>query len=173
MVVFCALGLDFFRSARKHASYAGNKAVEGGRVNLLVFGLVFSSAWILVRCIYRTIELAQGVSGVRHAQAMRRAHSRFAQWTGYLITHQPYFLVLDSTAMVVRRLRPRPSAEASLTPPTPLSWPWASSSSPTPTSASLTPAFFQQHPMSGLPTSPSANLSAKKGRRPGLSNVPP
>ncbi|KAL8290244.1 hypothetical protein RQP46_003183 [Phenoliferia psychrophenolica] len=80
MIIFCGLFADFFLAARKDASYARN--LEGRRVNLFVYGLVFSSFWILVRCIYRTAELAEG-------------------FTGYLITTQPYFLVLDSAAMVL------------------------------------------------------------------------
>ncbi|KAM0746419.1 RTA1-domain-containing protein [Meredithblackwellia eburnea MCA 4105] len=77
MLVFCFLGGEFFLKARK----APQSTVDR-RVNLLVFGLAFASFWILVRCIYRVIELAEG-------------------WTGYLITHQPYFLALDSVPMVL------------------------------------------------------------------------
>jgi len=76
MAVFCLLGLDFVRRAKRDPSYAGRANVEGGRVPLLTWSLGWASAWILVRCIYRTVELAQG-------------------WSGYTITHEPFFLCLD------------------------------------------------------------------------------
>ncbi|GAA5916787.1 hypothetical protein JCM5296_007389 [Sporobolomyces johnsonii] len=82
MAVFCCLGLDFFRRARKDPLYSGKHNVREGRIGLLGFGLTWGSTWILIRCIYRTVELAEG-------------------WSGYLITHEPYFCVLDSMAMVL------------------------------------------------------------------------
>ncbi|WVF66964.1 hypothetical protein IAT40_001707 [Kwoniella sp. CBS 6097] len=48
----------------------------------LLAGVAFASAMIFVRGIYRSIELAQG-------------------WTGYLITHEPYFIYLDGLPMVL------------------------------------------------------------------------
>jgi hypothetical protein len=47
----------------------------------LMFAMIFSVVCIYIRSIYRTIELLQG-------------------WTGYLITHEPYFLGLDGSLMV-------------------------------------------------------------------------
>ncbi|GAA5950341.1 hypothetical protein JCM21900_003698 [Sporobolomyces salmonicolor] len=82
MAIFCCLGLDFFRRARKDPLYSGKHNVREGRIGLLGFGLTWGSTWILIRCIYRTVELAEG-------------------WSGYLITHQPYFCVLDSMSMVL------------------------------------------------------------------------
>ncbi|GAA5869889.1 hypothetical protein JCM1840_007663 [Sporobolomyces johnsonii] len=82
MAVFCCLGLDFFRRARKDPLYSGKHNVREGRIGLLAFGLTWGSTWIMIRCIYRTVELAEG-------------------WAGYLITHEPYFCVLDSMAMVL------------------------------------------------------------------------
>ncbi|GAA5924377.1 hypothetical protein JCM1841_001681 [Sporobolomyces salmonicolor] len=82
MAVFCCIGLDFFRRARKDPLYSGKHNVREGRIGLLGFGLTWGSTWILIRCIYRTVELAEG-------------------WSGYLITHEPYFCVLDSMSMVL------------------------------------------------------------------------
>ena len=76
MIVFVLLGLDFLRKARRDPAYAGKSNVEGGRVGLLVWSLEWASFWILVRCIYRSVELAQG-------------------WSGFTITHEPFFLCLD------------------------------------------------------------------------------
>lgn len=76
MIAFCALGLDFVYKARRDPAYAGKFGVEGGRVGLLVWSLGWASGWILVRCVYRVVELAQG-------------------WGGYLLSHEPYFICLD------------------------------------------------------------------------------
>ncbi|GAA5974649.1 hypothetical protein JCM5350_001233 [Sporobolomyces pararoseus] len=81
MISFCILGLIFARNVRKSATWRDKEVVRTGRIGVLGWGLVWISIWILVRCIYRAIELAQG-------------------WTGYLIEHEPYFDVLDATAMV-------------------------------------------------------------------------
>lgn len=67
MIVFVIIGVDFYWKASKSAAFA-RKAAEG-RVRFFAIGLVHASFWILVRCIYRTVELAEG-------------------WTGYLITHE-------------------------------------------------------------------------------------
>lgn len=83
MVVFCLLGLDFVRRARRDPAYAGKANVVGGRVGLLVWSLGWASAWILVRCVYRTVELAQG-------------------WSGWIITHEPMFLCLDVSSSLIR-----------------------------------------------------------------------
>ncbi|GAA6061387.1 hypothetical protein JCM10212_000647 [Sporobolomyces blumeae] len=80
MIAFCVLGLIFARNVRREPGWREKDSIKHGRVGLLGWGLVWISAWILIRCIYRVIELAQG-------------------WTGYLITHEPYFDVLDAMAM--------------------------------------------------------------------------
>lgn len=51
-------------------------------LKLVVFAMIFSVVMIYVRSIYRSIELLQG-------------------WSGYLITHQIYFIVLDAILMVL------------------------------------------------------------------------
>ncbi|GAA5844707.1 hypothetical protein JCM3766R1_005992, partial [Sporobolomyces carnicolor] len=81
MVSFCVLGLVFARNVRRSSTWREKEAVRQGRISWLAWGLVWISIWILVRCIYRAIELAQG-------------------WTGYLIEHEPFFDVLDATSMV-------------------------------------------------------------------------
>lgn len=48
----------------------------------LIGAMVFSMVCIYIRSIYRTVELLQG-------------------WTGYLITHEVYFVVLDGVMMVL------------------------------------------------------------------------
>ncbi|RSH94242.1 hypothetical protein EHS25_004045 [Saitozyma podzolica] len=52
------------------------------RAEWLLAGVAFASLMIYVRGIYRAIELAQG-------------------WSGYLITHEPYFIYLDGLPMVL------------------------------------------------------------------------
>ncbi|KAE8269312.1 hypothetical protein A4X09_0g3036 [Tilletia walkeri] len=50
-----------------------------GRILILIY---FSSCFILIRCFYRVVELAQGYSG-------------------NLVTHEPYFLFLDSLPLLI------------------------------------------------------------------------
>lgn len=52
------------------------------KAEYLLIGVAFASLMIYVRGIYRAIELAQG-------------------WTGYLITHEVYFIWLDGFPMVL------------------------------------------------------------------------
>ncbi|CRG87042.1 hypothetical protein PISL3812_04056 [Talaromyces islandicus] len=53
------------------------------RKNYFLLGATaFSTVTIYIRSIYRTIELAEG-------------------WTGYLITREPYFIVLDGIMIVL------------------------------------------------------------------------
>ncbi len=52
------------------------------KAELLLLGVAFASIMIYVRGIYRSIELAQG-------------------WSGYLITHEPYFNFLDGLPMIL------------------------------------------------------------------------
>ena len=51
-------------------------------VILQCIGLIISVVCLYIRAIYRTVELAQG-------------------WTGYLITHEIYFFILDGTMMII------------------------------------------------------------------------
>lgn len=81
-VVFCYLLFDFFVGARKGEAYAARTAFDQGRIKRLVRGLFIASGFILLRCLYRTIELSQG-------------------WAGYFISHEVYFIVFDAVPMVL------------------------------------------------------------------------
>ncbi|WWC60051.1 uncharacterized protein I303_102614 [Kwoniella dejecticola CBS 10117] len=59
-----------------------NRTAEIKKGEKLLAGVAFASAMIFVRGIYRSIELAQG-------------------WSGYLITHEVYFIYLDGLPMVL------------------------------------------------------------------------
>ncbi|CAD6893705.1 unnamed protein product [Tilletia controversa] len=75
------LGLCFYahvvvspRGAYKHPLH--------GKIQKLFWVLYFASIWIIVRSVYRTIELAQG-------------------FRGYLITNEIYFFLLDSLPLLL------------------------------------------------------------------------
>ena len=72
--VFTVLGIMFLIRVRK-VGFERN-------LQLLVAATSLSVVVILVRSVYRAIELLQG-------------------WSGFLITHEPYFIVLDGAMMVV------------------------------------------------------------------------
>ncbi|KAK4056598.1 hypothetical protein OIO90_002446 [Microbotryomycetes sp. JL221] len=80
MIVFCILAIIFWQRVKKDPELSYR--VKGKKTAYLGWGLAWASLWILIRCIYRTIELAEG-------------------WSGYLITHEPYFWALDSIPMVL------------------------------------------------------------------------
>lgn len=73
--VFCAA--DFMRRTLRRRLL---QSMTGTIVPLLV-AMIFSVLCIYARSIYRTIELSQG-------------------WSGYLITHERYFIALDGSMMV-------------------------------------------------------------------------
>lgn len=73
--VFCAA--DFIRRSLRH----GLLQPLTGSIQPLLYAMVFSVLCIYVRSIYRTIELSQG-------------------WSGYLITHEKYFIALDGAMMI-------------------------------------------------------------------------
>ncbi|OKL60300.1 hypothetical protein UA08_04077 [Talaromyces atroroseus] len=72
--VFCAA--DFFRRVLRQRLLA---SVEGS-ITPLLLAMMFSILLIYIRSIYRTIELVQG-------------------WTGYVITHEAFFIALDGSMM--------------------------------------------------------------------------
>ncbi|KAK3947587.1 RTA1 like protein-domain-containing protein [Pseudoneurospora amorphoporcata] len=83
MTVFAALVLDFLRRVYKLAK--GRSDGQGGltrNMKLTLLALFVSFVMIYIRSVYRTVELAQG-------------------WSGYLITHEGYFIGLDGSLMVV------------------------------------------------------------------------
>jgi hypothetical protein len=80
MLVFAALATNFFWRARHILVVLGN-AKENRGVRRLIIGISIGTILILIRCVYRVIELAQG-------------------WTGYLITNEPYFMSVLSTHLL-------------------------------------------------------------------------
>ncbi|KAJ5151172.1 RTA1-domain-containing protein [Penicillium canariense] len=77
--VFVYCTIDFFLRIKRLGQL---KAFTQGPLLLLTGAMVLSVLCIYVRSIYRTIELAQG-------------------WTGYLITHESYFIGLDGVMMII------------------------------------------------------------------------
>jgi hypothetical protein len=76
ITVFALLFLDFLRRVQRE------KETLGTRTDWLIAATAFSGLMIYMRSIYRTIELLQG-------------------WSGYLITHQPFFIGLDAVLMLL------------------------------------------------------------------------
>ena len=82
ITVFVACALDFIRRCFRDRLLL-EKLMEPSirRSTLVLFtATTLSIIFIYIRCIYRTIELAQG-------------------WSGYLITHERYFIALDGAMM--------------------------------------------------------------------------
>ncbi|KAF5627408.1 RSB1-integral membrane transporter [Fusarium sp. NRRL 52700] len=89
MVVFALLVLDFLRRVFVKKSYlqTRQKGLSDGSAlpkayTWLLAAIFVSLTMIFIRSIYRTVELLQG-------------------WSGYLITHEGYFIGLDGAIMVV------------------------------------------------------------------------
>jgi hypothetical protein len=89
MVVFTVLVIDFLRRVflkksflqrSKHGLPDGNNLPKA--YTWLLVAVFVSLTMIFIRSIYRTVELLQG-------------------WSGYLITHEGYFIGLDGAIMVV------------------------------------------------------------------------
>jgi hypothetical protein len=74
--VFCAV--DFVRRTMRRRLL---QSLTGSVIPLFA-AMVLSITCIYIRSIYRTIELLQG-------------------WSGYLITHESYFIALDGAMMIV------------------------------------------------------------------------
>lgn len=77
ITVFVLFAVDFLNRVYKQRLL---RTVQGSVMPLLL-AMCFSIILIYVRSIYRAIELLQG-------------------WSGYLITHQDYFIALDGAMMV-------------------------------------------------------------------------
>lgn len=89
MVVFAVLVIDFLRRVFVKKSYlqTRKKGLSDGNTlpkayTWLLAAVFVSLTMIFIRSIYRTVELLQG-------------------WSGYLITHEGYFIGLDGAIMVV------------------------------------------------------------------------
>lgn len=80
MTLFGLMMGDFIR--RIESRRLGMREAVTNRLKLLLAAILVSFLMIYIRSIYRTIELAQG-------------------WSGYLITHEGYFIGLDAAIMVV------------------------------------------------------------------------
>jgi len=74
--VFVCFFLEFLRRVRHDRRNA-----LGRKIWCLVFASAFSCFMIYVRSVYRTVELLQG-------------------WSGYLITHENFFIALDASLML-------------------------------------------------------------------------
>lgn len=82
MTLFGVLVGDFVRRVWASRWPGGMREAVTPRLKLVLGALVVSFLMIYARSVYRTIELAQG-------------------WTGFLITHEGYFIGLDAAIMVV------------------------------------------------------------------------
>lgn len=77
IIVFSAL----FTLVIKRALRSGNSTLKERKVKGIIAATVFAVVCVVIRSIYRTVELLQG-------------------WTGYLITRERFFLALDGSMMV-------------------------------------------------------------------------
>ena len=75
ITVFVGFFVEFLRRVRRERKSLGRK------IDVLIGATAFACIMIYMRSIYRTIELLQG-------------------WSGYLITHEPYFIGLDAVLML-------------------------------------------------------------------------
>jgi Mn2+/Fe2+ NRAMP family transporter len=78
IIVFSVL----FSLVIKRALRSGSNTLKGRKVQAIIAATVFAVVCVVIRSIYRTIELLQG-------------------WTGYLITRERFFLALDGLMMVL------------------------------------------------------------------------
>ena len=108
MVAFAILALDVYRRVRRDRSYRAVPHAQEGRLSRLGWALAWATTWIIIRGIYRTIELSQGWTGYlisassppRPLAPPRRALADPCPFA-LLAAHEPYFAVLDSAAMVL------------------------------------------------------------------------
>lgn len=75
--VYCAF--DFLRRTTRAGLL---KLGRMDSMNCMILAMIISVVFIYIRSIYRVIELAQG-------------------WTGYVMTHEVFFIVLDGVMMIV------------------------------------------------------------------------
>ncbi|CAL5873051.1 uncharacterized protein PFLUO_LOCUS7320 [Penicillium psychrofluorescens] len=77
ITIFVICAVDFVRrTSRRHLD------LHRKSLNPMLYAMFFSLTCVYIRSIYRVVELAQG-------------------WSGFLITHQVYFVVLDGMMMVL------------------------------------------------------------------------
>ncbi|CAF0880546.1 unnamed protein product [Didymodactylos carnosus] len=92
MALYVLFGLEFAWRATKKRPFKKRIATDTpafdraplslGKYKGLIFAMFLSTLMIFIRSIYRTIELLQG-------------------WTGYVITHEPFFDCLDGVPMII------------------------------------------------------------------------
>jgi hypothetical protein len=70
------MALVIYRTSKKQVA-----ALSDGRVRWIIAATVFSVICVVIRSIYRTVEMLQG-------------------WRGNLMTNEKYFIALDGTLMV-------------------------------------------------------------------------
>ncbi|CAG8365928.1 unnamed protein product [Penicillium salamii] len=78
ITIFMVCAIDFIRRVMRRRLL---QTVTGSVIPLFV-AMILSIVCIYIRSIYRTIELSQG-------------------WSGYLITHESYFIALDGAMMIL------------------------------------------------------------------------
>lgn len=78
VLVFSAL----FFIVVKRALSGHSDVLKERKIRALIAGTTLSVICVVIRSIYRTIELSEG-------------------WTGFLITHESYFIGLDGVMMVI------------------------------------------------------------------------
>lgn len=104
MIVFSLIALHFYSRARatllgrpvyanSFDAVAGVDALAAGPVRILVWSLSLASLAIIIRGIYRTVELAQG-------------------WHGTTMSHEAYFDLFDVSALFFFPLTSRAGADA-------------------------------------------------------------
>ncbi|KAJ5692836.1 RTA1-domain-containing protein [Penicillium macrosclerotiorum] len=79
LTIFVVCAADFLRRSL-HLGHL--RTLTTGKLSYQLGAMVLSVVCIYIRSIYRTIELSQG-------------------WSGYLITHESYFIGLDGVMMVI------------------------------------------------------------------------
>lgn len=66
----------------KRALSSHSDVLKARKIQALIAGTTLSVVCVIIRSVYRTIELSEG-------------------WDGYLITHESYFIGLDGVMMVI------------------------------------------------------------------------
>ncbi|KAJ5387151.1 RTA1-domain-containing protein [Penicillium cosmopolitanum] len=75
--VYCAF--DFLRRTTRTGLI---KVGKMDSINFMILAMIISVVFIYIRSIYRVVELSQG-------------------WTGYVMTHEVFFIILDGVMMIV------------------------------------------------------------------------
>lgn len=79
LIIFSIIGIDMILLGRKNRL---EHSVEGLNLRRLAIGMILADTTLIIRGVYRTIELAEG-------------------WSGYLITTERFFIALDAVMMLL------------------------------------------------------------------------